>query len=232
MAQLLTYADVDQQIQDEMSGQAPSSTNIIRAVDAEVRNLLTKYNIEAFLRTLSISVTTDGKTAYKISTLVADNDVDTIHGIFESDDNRVYTSVSLEKILNDSAIGLAADQYCLYYEEGEMYLRVMSTDLSATAVTLTLKYYTTARALDDSGEFITKIVGGTDEKILLPEKYLDLVMLGAMKRLFYQALGDSDTAQVNIIRNRYESELSKLGLSSNAKTVSRDSRRVKLHVQW
>jgi len=215
MAQFLQYSDVSNQIQDEMAGQAPSETKIARAVDAEFRNLKTKYNIEATLRSIDIVVDTS---PVLISSIVHDNDVDSVYGLYQ-DDIR-FTQVSLNDVYKND------NQYCVYYEDGKMYLAVNP------AGSFVMKYYTTSRALDDEGNYLPAIIPDDSVKILLPEKYLDLICLGAMKRLFYQAVGESDQIQVAIVRNRYDAELLRLGLSNNAKKLNADVNKVKIRVQW
>ena len=232
MSDLLKYSDVLASIQDEMGSQAPAESKIARTIHAEVINIKTKYNSESYLRTTTINVETDGKTEYLLSDIIADNDVEEIKVIYDGDGN-IFTSTDIDKMIQDSLAGRPINQYCFFFDEGVRKLVIMSTDLSDTEVELNIKYYTNNVALDTGGDFLDTISSTNDtDVILLPAKYLDLVSLGAQKRLFYQAIGETDTAQVGLVRNRYTAELSKLGLSDSAKEISRRNNRIKLRVQW
>jgi len=232
MSDLLKYSDVIVSIQDEMGSQAPAESKIARNIDSEVLNIKTKYNTESYLRTTTIDVKTDGKTEYELSDIITDNDVEEIKAIYDADGN-IFTSTDIDQIIQDSAAGRPMNQYCFFFDEGVRKLVVMSTDLSDTEIELNIKYYTNNVALDTSGDFLANISSTNDtDVILLPAKYRDLVSLGTQKRLFYQAIGETDTAQVGLVRNRYTAELAKLGLSDSAKEISRRNNRIKLRVQW
>ena len=232
MSDLLKYSDVLVSIQDEMGSQAPAESKIARNINSEVLNIKTKYNTESYLRTTTIDVKTDGKTEYKLSDIITDNDVEEIKAIYDADGN-IFTSTDIDQIIQDSAAKRPMNQYCFFFDEGVRKLVVMSTDLSDTEIELNIKYYTNNVALDTSGDFLANISSTNDtDVILLPAKYRDLVSLGTQKRLFYQAIGETDTAQVGLVRNRYTAELAKLGLSDSAKEISRRNNRIKLRVQW
>lgn len=232
MSDLLKYSDVIASIQDEMGSQAPAESKIARNIDSEVLNIKTKYNTESYLRTTTIDVKTDGKTEYELSDIITDNDVEEIKAIYDADGN-IFTSTDIDQIIQDSAAERPMNQYCFFFDEGVRKLVVMSTDLSDTEIELNIKYYTNNVALDTSGDFLANISSTNDtDVILLPAKYRDLVSLGTQKRLFYQAIGETDTAQVGLVRNRYTAELAKLGLSDSAKEISRRNNRIKLRVQW
>jgi hypothetical protein len=232
MSDLLKYSDVIVSIQDEMGSQAPAESKIARNIDSEVLNIKTKYNTESYLRTTTIDVKTDGKTEYELSDIITDNDVEEIKAIYDADGN-IFTSTDIDQIIQDSAAGRPINQYCFFFDEGVRKLVIMSTDLSDTEIELNIKYYTNNVALDTSGDFLANISSTNDtDVILLPAKYRDLVSLGTQKRLFYQAIGETDTAQVGLVRNRYTAELAKLGLSDSAKEISRRNNRIKLRVQW
>ena len=120
MSQFLQYSDVDNQIQDEMAGQAPSSSQVLRAVNAELRNLNTKYDIDTFVRTISIDVKTDGSTAYAMSSLVSNNDVKRVKSLRIDDDDQILselTSVEYEDFMRDIKENAGKNQYTTYYEE-------------------------------------------------------------------------------------------------------------------
>jgi len=232
MSDLLKYSDVIASIQDEMGSQAPAESKIARNIDSEVLNIKTEYNTESYLRTTTIDVKTDGKTEYELSDIITDNDVEEIKAIYDADGN-IFTSTDIDQIIQDSAAERPMNQYCFFFDEGVRKLVVMSTDLSDTEIELNIKYYTNNVALDTSGDFLANISSTNDtDVILLPAKYRDLVSLGTQKRLFYQAIGETDTAQVGLVRNRYTAELAKLGLSDSAKEISRRNNRIKLRVQW
>lgn len=229
---MLKYSDVLASVQDEMGSQAPTESKLARAIDAEVLNIKTKYNTESYLRTTTITVETDGKTEYSLSDIVTDDDVEEIKALYD-EDGVIFESVDLDKMIQDAAYGRTTNQYCLFYDEGVRKLRVMSSDLSDSEIELNLKYYTKNVAMDTSGAFLANVSDVNDtDVILLPSKYRDLVSLGVQKRVFYSAIGETDTAQVGLVRNRYTAELAKLGLSDVAKEITRRNNRIKLRRQW
>ena len=234
MSQYLSYAVVDQQIVDEMAGQAPGSDKRLRAVTAELKNLQTKYSLESFRRKKLVSIKTDG-TAYLVSTLITADDVRGIKDIkIVSDDTYFDTIVPVdyEVIIDSIKKGSPVNQFSCYYEDGKMYLRVITEDLSTTARDFNIVYDTTNLAIDSSGNFYPIPQSGGNLLVLVPDRFLDLICLGAQKRLFYQSIGESDPAQVSLVRNRYESELKKLGLDNVSKMLDRNVRRVKIRKPW
>lgn len=235
MSQYLLYSTLDTQIQDEMAGQSPESSRRIRAVNAEVRNLSTKYDIDTFMRSISISVVTDGSVEYKLDTLVPTLDCRKVKSIrYTANDKTVYelANVEFEYFMDSVESSSIKNQYTTYYKDGFMYIRIMTTENSDTTEAMTMRYLTSNLAIDSVGNFLAEITSGTGIYVLLPDTYLDLVCLGAQKRLFYQSIGENDSAQVGLVRNRYDSELKKLGLSDVAKMIERKDNKIKLRKQW
>jgi len=232
MEKYILYTDVDQQIQDEMRNQYPDSDQRVRAMNAELKSLKTKYNLFDTKRTAAISVKTDG-TAYLVSGLLTDDDLESVDNIryTDNDDNAYqynFTEVDEEKMNDLIANNKAINAYSVYQEDGLEYIRVLTTNQSDTVEAMTMKYLSRAVCLDSSSDFAALLTGVSTEKILLPYKYLDLVALGTQKRLYYPSLGDSGNTQLAIVRNRYTSELKKLGLSSDASMIKRENKKIKI----
>ena len=235
MSQYLLYSTLSTQIQDEMAGQAPDSSRVLRAVNAEVRNLNTKYDIDTFVRSIDIDVVTDGSVEYKIDTLVTTLDVRKIKSIRYKTNDKIYgelVPVDFDDFMNDVDTSKRKNQFTVYYKDGFAYLRVMTQNFDDAVEEMTMRYFTSALAIDLTGNFYFEVNSGANMYVLLPDTYLDLVCLGAQKRLFYQSIGDSDQAQTSLVRNRYESELKKLGLASVAKTQEKVVNKIKLRKQW
>jgi hypothetical protein len=234
MSQYLLYTTIYNQIADEMGNQAPNSGKILRAVNAELRNLQTKYSLETFRRKVTASIKTDG-TAYLISTIIPANDVRGIVSIKINDDDTIFDDlvpVDKDVLINSIKSDRRVNQYSFYYEDGKQYLRVITDDVDTTARNFDIVYDTTKLAVDVSGNFYDEVESGGNLYAMVPDRCLDLISLGAQKRLFYQSIGDTDSAQVSLVRNRYDSELSKLGLDSIAKMPDRNIRKVKIRKPW
>lgn len=235
MSQYLQFSVLEQQIEDEMANQAPAVIKICRAIDAELRNLQTKYSIETFRRKKSVSIKTDG-TAYAISTLITANDVRAIKSIKIVTDDTYFDDiipVDYEVIMDNIKRENPVNQFCFYYEDGVQYLRVITNDHEDTARDFNVIYDTNKIAIDGSGNYYDATFSGLSTLyVLVPDRFCDLVSLGAQKRLFYQSIGESDQAQVALVRNRYTSELTKLGLDNIAKMIDRNSRKIKIRKPW
>lgn len=233
MQNYILYSDVDQAIVDEMAGQAPGSEYRLRAIIAEIRNLQTKYNIESYRRKKSVSIKSDG-TAYLLSSLITNDDVRSVESVMPTFDSALLTE--LVPVDNDEIVEYLKNNkfvnvYSVYYEDGKRYIKVLTADDNSDARDFDIYYNTTNLAIDSSGNFYSVPASGGNLYLLLPDKFMDLVSLGAQKRLFYKAIGESDQAQVALVRNRYESELSKLGLDSISKMITRNTRKFKLRSQ-
>lgn len=229
MEDLLLYSDVVQQIQDQMGNRYPDNNKILRAVNTELKTLRSKYNIFTSRKTATISVITDGTTAYSVSSVLSDDDLEAIIDVRPSSNSSYrFTEVDEVEFQKDVDLARTANQYTLYYEEGEMKIKIMAEDESSTAVDVTLVYLTRALGEQSDGTQIAEMTGASGELIYLPYKYVDLVSLGSMKRLWYQATGDDSVTQLAITRNRYKSELDKLGLSDNADMIKRKTSKLKL----
>lgn len=235
MSQFLQYTVLYQQIVDEMANQAPTVAKVNRAIDAELRNLQTKYSIDSFRRKVAVSIKTDG-TAYAVSSIISNNDVRAIKSIKIVSDDTYFdeiVGVDYEVIMDNIKKQNPVNQFSCYYKDGVMYLRVITNDLDDTARSFNIVYDTTNIAIDGSGNYYNAVFSGSsDLYVLLPDRFCDLVSLGAQKRLFYQSIGESDQSQVSLVRNRYESELNKLGLDNISKMTDRNNRKVKIRKPW
>ncbi|NTU69320.1 hypothetical protein HGB13_00610 [bacterium] len=233
MSQYLPYILISNQVKDEMANQAPAEVKIARAINAEVRNINTKYDVDSAMRSVAVSLVTDGSVEYKLNDLSTTDDIRKVKSLRLVTDNLAYLSrVDFEDFMHDVDFSAHKNQYTTYYKNGFEYIRVMTLNYSSTVEGLTMNYLTSNLAIDASGNFYPEIVSGGSLSVLLPESYLDLVSLGAQKRLFYQSIGESDATQVALVRNRYDSELKKLGLSDTAKEIERKSNKIKLRKQW
>jgi hypothetical protein len=229
MEDLLLFSDIDQNIQDQMGNKYPSSDKRLRAINSELKTLRTKYNIFTSRKSASISVITDGSTAYNISDVITDDDVEEIIGIRLTDNVGFrFVAVDEDKFNQDTDLGRVANQYTLFYEDGEQKIKVSTINNSSTTEDLTCIYLTRALGEGSTGTQIAEMTGASGEKVYLPYKYLDLLVLGSMKRLWYQATGDESQTQMAITSNRYKSELTKLGLSDNADMIRRNTTKLKI----
>ena len=232
MEKYILYTDVDQQIQDEMRNQYPDTDQRVRAINAELKNLKTKFNIFDTKRTTAISVKTDG-TAYLVSGLITDDDLESVKDIryTDNDDNAYqyeFTQVDEDKMNEYISNNILLNAYTVYQEDGLEYIRIRTVNDSDTVEAMTMKYLSRAVCLDSASAFAAALTGDSTEKILLPYKYLDLVALGSQKRMYYPSLGDSGNTQLAIVRNRYTSELKKLGLSSDVSMIRRTIKKIKI----
>lgn len=236
MSQYLDYTTISNQVKFEMSGQAPAEPKILAAVNAELLNLNTKYDIDTFKRYVTVSLKSDGKTEYEIDTIIAAGDVRKVLSLSYSDET-VYLTGDIVKVDRDEFIshlssGDIRNEFCVYFKNGKQYLRIITENNSSVNESFVLCYITSNLAIDSNGNFYSKITSGGSLCALITDTYLDLITLGCKKRLFYPSLGDADQTEVSITKNRYDSELSKLGLSDLAKTISRKSNKVKIRRQW
>jgi len=228
MSQLLTWAEVDANIQSEMGNRCPDEAKRLEAINNEVRNINTVYDIETAIRKLAISAIPDG-TVYNIATLIADNDFKKIADIYYDDDDYgiEYEWLEPDEFFSKDRVGWRQNYYTGYWEDGVMKLAINSIGAQAIATAFTMRYYSTFLGLNGS-TFVNEVIADSNYKILLPNRFKDLVTLGAMKRLFWQSIGEDGNNQVSITGNRYKSELTKLGLDSVAKPIRREIRKVKI----
>lgn len=229
MEDLLLFSDIDVYIQDNMGGKFPSPDKRLRAINTELKSLRTKYNIFTTRKAESISVITDGSTAYDVSSLITSDDVEAVVNIkMTSNDGYRFTKVEEDKFDKDYNLKKPINQYTTYYENGVQKIKIMTVNLSDTQEDLTCIYLTRALGEQLDGTQVAEMTGASGEKVYLPYKYLKLVGRGAMKDLWYQATGDESQAQMAISSNIYKSELTKLGLSDEAKQIKRESSKLKL----
>jgi len=228
MEDLLLYTDVDQNIQDGMGHQYPDKAKRLRAINSELKTLRTKYNIFASRKSASVSIVTDGSVSYSVSTIITDDDLEEVIDVRPSENTGFrFVKVDETKFQRDLDLGRVANQFTVFYEDGEQKIKIMSTDMSSTVEDVTLVYLTRALGELSDGTQEAELTGVSGEKIYLSYKYLDLVVLGSMKRLWYQATGDDSQTQMAITSNRYKGELTKLGLSDNADQIRRETSKVK-----
>lgn len=217
MQNYILYSDVDQAIIDRSGNQAPSSEKRVRAINTELDALQSEYDLFDSVREVSISIITDGTTRYDVSTLVTDNDVKTIKdfnlGTDENSGSPLFTYLDLPEFTRKIESGGAGNYYTLNTIDGVQYLSVMTFDESTTAVTLTMTYYTTYKALDETNTFIKSVANAAGVKILLPFRFKELVALGALIKLFYPSIGEDSLKYLSELKSEYEKLKTSLGLT-------------------
>ncbi len=233
MQKYILYSDVDQTIIDRMANQAPDVNKRLRAINDELDDLQSKYDLFDTVRKVQINVKTNGLTAYDVSTLVVDNDIKTIKDFDLGDDNSFsnrFTYLDHPEFMRRASQGAMENYYTLYTENGVQYLKIITVNPSDQEVPINMTYHTTMKALDNDGDFIPNVQNDVDVKILLPSRFKELVSLGAVKRLFYPAIGEDAQAAMNTIINDYNDAKETLGLTV-AKMPVRVSRKIHLRPQ-
>ena len=230
MAQLLEWSNVDTNIQSEMGNQAPPSSRRLEAMNNEIRNVNTQYDITSSRRSASLSIIPNG-TTYLLSTLISDDDIKKIDLIFPTDDSseRKYDWVEKNQFFFNINDGISANEYTTYFDDGSLYIAINSTGGETVSTEYTIEYFSIFLGITDAGVFIENVTDNGTDLILLPSRFKDLIMLGAVKRLLYQSLGDEGNTQLAIVSNRYKAELIKLGLDSATKPLKREVRKFKIH---
>jgi len=231
MAQLLQYSDIDQEIQNRMSGQAPDVDIRLEALNGFLDELNSEYDIISFKRKADISVIPDGR-GYKASTLITDNDVKKVADIrFDSSDSTGDQFVYREEnqFSRRSDIGYRLNEYTIYYRDGELYLAFCTTEDSSTSVDLDMVYYSSFKALDASYDFKEKVIDDSDYQLPLPLRFRELVVLGCLKRLWPISIGDDAQSKLNYVYRDYNSELKKLGLDGTGVKPKAPQKKVKLY---
>lgn len=234
MQNYILYSDVDQAIIDRSANQAPDVNKRIRAINTELDALQAEYDLFDAVRSVDISVKTDGNTAYNISTLVTDNDVKTIKDFNFGDGENFrsdrFTYLDLPEFIRKIDGGARGNYYTLYVEDGVQYLRVLTISPSDTFVTLGMTYHTTWKALDTDNDFIAAVTNASGVKILLPSRFKELVALGALIKLFYPAIGEDSMNYLRELKSEYNEWKEKLGLTV-AKKPSSITRKFNLRKQ-
>ncbi len=233
MQNYILYSEVDQEIIDKMANQAPDVNKRLRAINSELDSLQAEYDLFDTVRKVTISVKTDGKTAYSIADLVTDNDVKTIKDFDLGDDNVFssrFTYLDYPEFIRRVDRGAMENYYTLYTEDGVQYLRIITVSPSDTETNIDMTYHTTWKALDDDNDFIPAVTNAVGVKILLPARFKELVSLGACLRVFYPSIGEDSMDYLKMLRNDYEDIKTKLGLTV-AKMPVRVSRKFHLRPQ-
>lgn len=232
MGQLLTWAEVDTAIQNEMRGESPSETKRLDAMQRVLLEINTEYDIEQTKRTQSISVKTDGETAYDLSALVSDDDVKKIHSLrypdlSDSDNGFEYRQVDHDTFIRHIADGLQVQEFTVYYENGIQYFKVNDYNHSTTEATLTLVYFSTYIALNGSA-FTEDIAANVAYKFLMPRRFINLVTYGACSILYPMALGKEGDVEAAKYLNKHKSQIKKMGLDNTARKTKKPAKKVKV----
>lgn len=235
MQNYILYSDVDQQIIDEMANQAPDVSKRLRAINSELNILQAAYDLFDTVRKKTVSIITDGSTAYNLATLVPDNDVKSIKGfLLPGTDNLFggqFTYLDHPAFKTKYSAGVHSNYFTIYTEDGIQYLKVGSIGNSDTVESVDMLYFTTHKALDENDDFIPEVINANDVKILLPKRFTELVSLGALTRLHYPAVGEDQQATLKRFEKRYDGVKNILGLTV-ASTPQRISRKVQYRKLW
>lgn len=235
MQNYILYSDVDQIIVDRSANQAPSAEKRVRAINLELDSLQAEYDLFDAVREKDISIITDGKTAYNVASLVPDNDVKTIKDFLlstESDNSGspLFTYLDHPAFIRRIESGATGNYYTLYTLEGVQYLRVLTFAPSDVTVAIKMLYHTTFKALDNSDSFMEKVINAAGIKILLPARFKELVALGALKRVFFPAIGEDSVSQMPNFSREYTALKTTLGLTV-AKAPNKVERKFHLRPQ-
>jgi hypothetical protein len=230
MQNYILYSDVDQEIIDKMANQAPDVNKRLRAINSELKQLQAEYDLFDAVRKVTINVKTDGLTAYDVSTLVTDNDIKSIKDFDLGDSNTFsgpFTYLDHPEFIRRASRGGVDNYYTLYVENGIQYLKLVTVDISDTAMDVDMTYHTTMKALDNDDDFIPLVVNDVGVKILLPARFQELISLGAVRRLFYPSIGEDADIALRRIERDYSTAKQTLGLTS-AKFPVRPTRKINL----
>lgn len=235
MQNYVLYSDVDQGINDKMANQAPDVNKRLRAINEELDALQSEYDLFDSIRKKTISVKTDGSTAYDLSVLVSDNDVKTIENFILADTDNIiggrFTWIDNVEFIEKVSVAAIGNYFTTYTEDGIQYLKVLTVNNSSTAESIDMLYHTTYKALDNTDDFIEAVVNASGVKILLPSRFKELITLGAVKRLFFPAVGEEQAITLNRIEKRYAEQKAILGLTS-AKVTKKPVRKISLRKPW
>ena len=238
MSQLLTWSEVDSNIQSEMGNQVPSEGRRLEAMNNVVRKLNTKYDVTSARRTVEISVIPNG-TLYIVAELVnssdvevlTDDDLKKIDLLAPDDDDDMcdYEWIAKNEFFKRLNSGRSEDTYTTFFKDGKLYFAMNSQDGETVATTYNMDYFSTFLALDGTGTFIDEITAVATTKILIPANFKDLVVSGSIRKLLYPSLGDEGNAEYNKKTTLYRDEIKSLGLDSVTKPLQREKRKVKIH---
>ena len=236
MGKLLTYSEIDTTIQNRMSGQAPSSTKRLEAINDSLQELQGKYDIEQTKRSADISVIATGSTSYQISDLVTDDDVKRIDELrYEEDDaagEPYFKYITYEEFMQHVADDVANNEYTLYFEDGVQYLRVNSTGRDTTAITLTMVYYSYFVSMTTASVFQVKVTTTSTDQLLIPVRYKELIIARCLEDLWPMSIGSAGEVDSAKAHNKYKSELKKLGLDDTGRKPKTKQRSIRIYPQY
>lgn len=232
MSQLLTWAEVDTAIQYEMRGSAPDEQRRLDAIMRVLYDINSEFDIEQTKRTTSISVVTDGETAYDLSSLVTDNDVKKIKmlrysDLSDSDNAHEYRQVDHDTFVRHVADSVAVPEFTVYYEDGTQYLKVNDYNHSSTAATLTLVYYSTFVCLNGT-TFTEELAAEQTYTILLPRRFKNAIVAGACEVLFPMAGGMEAVAEGSKYGSKYRGIMKNMHADMTATKTQKPVRKLKI----
>ncbi len=138
-------------------------------------------------------------------------------------ENATKTSTPDESAIDYLAIklnytGSFTDQTKVVIEKIEMFL----------PTPMKLVYNTYYLAKDADGTFQEEMDTDTDDKLLIPRRYKELIIAKALQILWPIAIGDDSVVEVAKARNKEKAELRKLGLDIGKK-IKTPTKKIKLH---
>jgi len=236
MAQkFLTYSEVDTAIQNKMSNRVPAESRRLEAINDLLQGIFAQYDISTSLRRVSISVIPNG-TAYDVSGLVTDDDVKKIRTIKydDGDDNyQEFIQVPREDLEEHIDNKVYINEYCIYFQDGVQYLKLNSVENLTTAQTVDMDYFTYFVAYETVGAtFEELLLSNSTYVILLPKRFKNVIVWGAVKELLYPAIGEDAERRYAIVSNKFKSELAKIGLDYTGTKAKSKHKQIKLRPQY
>jgi len=126
MSQFIQYSEIDGSIQNRMSGQSPSSTKRLEAINDTVQELYSEYDIQSGIRNFIANLVPNGK-SIDISDFI--NDYKKIKDIrYLSENKHLQEFEEMEDDIFEVHIGQRArlDEYTVNWNNGKVYLKLNS----------------------------------------------------------------------------------------------------------
>lgn len=236
MSQFLKYSEVSDKIQKRMGSQAPAENVIVSQVLIVMDELNTEYDLETTKRKESVSVIADGTTPYLLSTLITDDDVKKVktvkYPLASSSGEAEFAFVDQDIFNLHLSDGRDVNEFTTYFEDGDFYININSSDSLTTAVSMEIIYYSSNNVVDSAGVFKNDIDSVEDDELLVPKRYAPLISSGAMRELWRISLADDGEVESAKSGNFFKSQLKKLGLDSVGHDLKKEQKRLKIRIPY